>query len=273
MPEHAPLQRLLEQLIDRAPTVGAAIITLVFGLMLAWALGHLVTWLMRRLHLDAALEHLGASRVLYGMGLRQGVDRVGGRLVTGIGALLTFAATADVLGLTVVTDGIEALVAFVPQLLAATGILVAGLVAADMLRRVARKLADERDDLAAPDLAGDLVYYAVLAITLTLSADQVGLDIALVHHLILLVLGTALLGFALSFALGGRHSFRDLVARHHAERLYRPGDHLRVGPHEGVLVRFDAVTATLRGPDGDVMLPARMLIEDAVYVDPLPDQD
>jgi hypothetical protein len=266
MAEPAALEQLSSDLLSLLPRLGGATLALVVGTAGSIAAGRFVGWACRRLRIDAALEGLGASRVLHALGLRSGVDRVAGGTVAWVGVLLTLAAVAELLGLTTVTRGFASVVAYLPQVFAAVGMLVAGLVAADTLRTITARLAAGREDLAAPKLAGDLVYYAVLAVTLTLSAEQLGLDIGLVHHLILLLMGALLLGFGLSFALGGQHAFRDLVARHQAERLFRPGDHVRAGALEGVLLRFEGGSAVLRGPDGETTAPARLLVEAPVQV-------
>ncbi len=254
------------RLLGIAPILGAALLTLLVGLLLAWLSHLLVRWIVRKLHIDGLLERIGAARVLHGMGLRMGVDELAGRIAGWTIVLVTLSAVLDVLGLGFISSGVAGLVQYLPQLLAGLAILVGGLVLADLLRNLTVRVGQDRGDLAAPSMAGDIVYYMVLALTFTLAADQVGLALDLVHHLILIAVGTVLAGFGLSFALAGQSSFRNLIARHYAEQLYAPGDELVIGDVRGLLVRYDALTVTLRTLDGEVTLPCTQLFDRAVEV-------
>ncbi len=266
----AILQSTWLRLVSVLPTLGAVVFTTLLGALLAWAAGRLVSWAIRKLRVDALLEKMGAARVLYGLGLRIGVDRLGGRIAAGTVLVLTASAVMDILGLTYISTGLANLAVYVPQVLGGVIILVGGLVLADLLRGIAVRLGRERDDLSAPKMAGEFIYYVVLAVTITLAAEQVGLALDLIHDLLLVGIGTAAAAFGLSFALAGQQSLRSLIARHYVERLYLPGDTLRVGDIHGILAHYDTVTATLATDEGEVTLPCTLLLEQAVLVERVP---
>ncbi|RME23678.1 MAG: hypothetical protein D6798_13070 [Deltaproteobacteria bacterium] len=273
MTSHEPtviLQATWLRVASLLPTLGAALLTAIVGLLLAWAVHRLLALGIRKLRVDAALEKMGASRVLYGLGLRFGIDQLGARLGAAVVLVLTASAIMDILGLTYLSVGLAGLVAYLPQFLSGVVILVGGLILADLLRSIAVRLGKDRDDLAAPRMAGEIVYYVVLAVAVTLAAEQAGLDLELIHDLLLVGIGTAAAAFGLAFALAGQHSLRSLIARHYAERLYLPGDSLRVGDLQGVLVHYDTVTATLATDEGEVTLPCTLLLDQAVLVERVP---
>jgi len=66
---------------------------------------------------------------------------------------------------------------------------------------------------------------------------------------------------ALAFALGSRHSFHNLVAGHFFSRLARPGDTIRVGDVEGVVIRYFGVCVVLKTETGEVAVPCKVLLE------------
>ena len=60
------------------PRLGAAAGIVLLGLVTAWLLAATTRWVVRRSGLEALAESVGVSRMLYGLGLRQGLPRVCG---------------------------------------------------------------------------------------------------------------------------------------------------------------------------------------------------
>ena len=137
-------------------------------------------------------------------------------------------------------------------------ILAAGLVAADVLRRLIASRT--REGLDAPDLVSQVVYYVAAALAVTLASQQLGLATDLLASLIVTATAAITGGVALAFALGSTPLFRDLLARHYAARLYRRGDVIAVDGVAGELLRFGPTTAILRGDDGEIVVPCATLM-------------
>ena len=79
--------------------------------------------------------------------------------------------------------------------------------------------------------------------------------------LLVVIAGTTAAAIALAFALGSRHSFHNVVAGHFFSRLARPGDTIRVGDLEGVVIRYFGVCVVVKTADGEVAVPCKVLLE------------
>lgn len=252
---------LEQQLRELLPTA-AKLLTIVIGGVLASALARRAArWFVDKSGLDALAEKAGAARLLYAIGVRQGVSRVVGSLVWVAGLLATGAAAAEVLGLEAVSNGAATLISYLPRLAAAAVVLAVGAGLGGLLRRAAVGFAQRRGDVDDPELLGNLAYYGTMTLAVVVACDQAGFDTALVQTILVTLAAIGAAAIALAFALGSRHSFHNLVAGHFLSRLVRPGDTIRVGAVEGVVVRYFGVCVVVKTDAGEVAIPCKVLLD------------
>ncbi|MCB9705024.1 MAG: mechanosensitive ion channel [Myxococcales bacterium] len=251
-------------MIEILPTAGLFLAVIVGGLILSAIARRTARWAVDKSGLDGLAEKAGAARLLYAIGIRKGVAHLVGSLVWFAGLLVTAAAAADVLGLEAVSDGAAALIAFLPRLAAAGLVLGAGAALAGLLRRIAVGFGARREDVEQPELLGNLAYYGVMTLSVVVAAHQAGIETALVETLLVTFATVTAAAIALAFALGSRHSFHNLVAGHFLRRLARPGDTIKVGDVEGVVVRYFGVSVILRTRSGEVAVPCKVLLDNNV---------
>lgn len=257
--------------LELLPAVLGVLAIAVGGVLISALARRVTAWAVRRTGLDVAAERVGAPRLLYAVGISAPVPDVLGQVVWYAGLLATVSALSDTLGLTVVADGVGALIAWIPQLLVGAAIGLAGLYGAELVQGLVSRVAAARGDTGTADLLGRGAYFLVLAIALTMAAEQVGLPTELVTSILLLAVAAVGFGVALAFALGARSAFHHLVARHYLQRMYRPGDRLAIGDTEGELVRFGTVCAVLRSDQDEWVVPCAELLEGTVRLVRKPD--
>ncbi|MEZ4447847.1 MAG: mechanosensitive ion channel [Nannocystaceae bacterium] len=255
------LEGLQDSIMRILPTAALFLGVVIGGLIASAIARRVARWAVERSGLDALAERAGAARLLYAVGIRTGVSRVVGGLVWAAGLLITAAAAADVLGLTAVADGAAAVIAFLPRLAAAGLVLGVGVGVAGVLRRLAIGFARRRSDIEQPEALGNLAYYGVMTLSVVVAAGQAGLETALIETLLTTFAAIVAAAIALAFALGSRASFHNLVAGHFMRRLIRPGDSLKVGEVEGVVVRYFGVSVVVKTATGEVAVPCKVLLD------------
>ena len=252
----------LAQEVSRLLPTAALFVAVVIGGLVASAIASRMTrWAIEKSGLDALAERAGAARLLYAIGVRKGVAHLVGGLVWAAGLLATGAAAADILGLEALSAGAAALIAFLPRLAAAGLVLCVGAGVAGVVRRAAIGFGQRRGDVDRPELLGNLAYYGVMTVAVIVAADQAGLETSLIETLLIVLAAITAAAIALAFALGSRHSFHNLVAGHFLSRLARPGDTIRVGDVEGVVIRYFGVCVVLKTAEGEVAVPCKVLLD------------
>ena len=262
------MQTLIDGFLIHAPTVAFLLVIVIAGLLLARALAKLARWAVDRMGLEAFAEKLGVSRLLYASGVRIGLAQVIGKVAwwTVMGATLVVAS--EVAGLDGVSDAIGRVVGYLPQLLIAAVILLAGARVAEWARAMLlRSTRESGGVLDSPKSVAQIVYYAIIVVSVTFAADQLGLETALINSLILMVVAATAFGMALALALAARVSLGGVIARFYAAQLYRPGDRVQVldADVEGVVLRYSATSMVVQIDAGDEMLvPCARVLQSVV---------
>jgi hypothetical protein len=275
-------QSAIDQAIALAPTFLLVLGVVVGGVALAYGLRRAVTWAVRRFGVEALAERLGVSRLLYTLGVQQGLARVCGQASFWAVLLVTVHSASELMGLKAVSQGIGALLGYAPSALTALAILIAGFLAADVAGRIVRGVSEKSDALGSPMILSKAVYWVVVVLAGTMSAEQLGLAVDLINTLIeILAAGAALglalafslgareaagaaLGLALAFSLGAREAASNWIARHYVAQLYRPGDHVQMGDQSGVVLNFSPTAVILDDGGVDVVIPCKHFLEHAV---------
>ncbi len=255
------LEDLAEQATLLLPKAALFFAVVIGGVIISAVARRMARWAIERAGLDAVAERAGAPRWVSATGVRRGVSYVSGGRVGPAGLLATAAAAAEMLGLTAVTVGAAALIAYLPRLLAAGLVLGVGAGGAGLVRRAAVGFGQRRGGVAHPELLGNLAYYGVMTLAVVVASNQAGIETSLIETLLIALATIGATAIALAFALGSRHSFHNLVAGHFLSRLARPGDSLKVGDVEGVVVRYFGVCVVLRTADGEVAVPCKVLLD------------
>lgn len=257
----APIERLIAGFVDALPTVLTLIAVVVGGIVLAPIVARLTRTLVQRSGLETLLERFGAPRLLYRIGYKQGTASLLGALARLAVYLFTALIAADILNMSQVANGIDVLLGYMPRVAVAVVFLLVGMWAADLARTVASGVANGE---GASAIIGTVIYYGVLAITVALVADQLGLETSLINNIILLVIASVCLACAIGAGLSAGPTLSNLLARNYVAQLYPRGDRVVIDGVEGIVKAHAPTTLVLVGDDQIYNVPYVRFMTSAV---------
>jgi small-conductance mechanosensitive channel len=164
------------------------------------------------------------------------------------------------LGFSLAVLPLQALIAYLPRLLAAILILIIGALVAQLAGKATQATTASMGVEFHQGL-GRAAHWLVLATAAILAVDQLGLNISLLTNLVTNVVTIAVAGLALAFGLGGRDVARNVLAGYYARELFTPGDRLAVYDEEGTLEAIGTLNAELGVNGGRLVIPNSRLIE------------
>lgn len=258
----------LDPVIDVAvrllPVVGKVGGVALAGLLGSFALGRTARWALTRVGLEAWVEKLGAGAALKRLGLQGRVPAVAGKLTFWLGAFVTAYLAAEVAGWSGVSGVIGKIVGFLPQVFAASGILLAGLWGASMAERAVTGALSRRDGVEAPELVGKAVSALIVMLTAAMAAGQLGFEVTLINGLLTITVGAFALGVGLTAALGAQQMVANMVLRQYVERTLEEGDDVEIGDVAGTVAGFGPSVLMLRTPDGRRFIPYKLVLDGAI---------
>ena len=248
------VQDLAQHLSGTAPRIAGALALVLLGLALAF-LARTLSW-----RLLAGLDRLvpGLRRLARGADLQDSAGRTVGRVLFWMVLLFFITAATEVMGLPVISVWLSGIVLYLPRLLAAVLILFAGLLGGHFLRDLITSTG-----IAYARALGRLGQVSVLVVSALIAVDQVGLNVDFLTSVLLLVLGSGLLGSALTFALGARTTVANILASYYLQKTYRIGHRVRIGEFMGEIVDLTATSVLLETKEGRVSVPAALFARQA----------
>jgi Mechanosensitive ion channel, conserved TM helix/Mechanosensitive ion channel, beta-domain len=240
------------QIIDLAPRVVGGVLVLVVGYLVAKILDRAVSALSESLGLQTAAERSGLAGSMKQVGITRSVSWIVGRIVFWLTMCVFLTAAFNILNLTTLSTAMNEVVAYIPNLLVATVVVVVGLLIATFLRGVVATSTDRVGVTYSEQLANGC-YYMLALMTFVAAFKQLHIEFPLLEQMILIAFGAVAAGFALAFGLGGREVMGGILAGYYTRQRLHAGDRVTVAGFEGT-VREVGPVATVIETDEDGLL-------------------
>lgn len=206
------LQGLWYGFVATVPKILLAIIVFVIGWIIAATLARLVTAGVDALKLDKLFANAGANEALSRAGWRLHIGGVIGWLVKWLIVIAFFIASVNILGLSQVSVFLGDILSYIPQIIIAVLILVAGTIVADFARKVIGGSAAIANVRSAR-LIGSIAYYAIWILAIVTALDKLGIFGYFGQILFTGLVFMLALALGLAFGLGGKDTAGRWVGR------------------------------------------------------------
>ncbi len=187
------------------PKILLALVIFIIGWIIAATLGSLVMAGIDALKLDRLFKNAGTEEALNRAGIRLHIGKVFGELVKWFVIVVFLVASLNILGLDQVTIFLQEVLAYIPQVIIAALILVAGTIVADFSRKFVSASAAVAN-IRSSRMLGTIVYYAIWILAVVTALDKLGIFGYFGQILFTGLVVMFALAFGLAFGLGGKEA-------------------------------------------------------------------
>jgi small-conductance mechanosensitive channel len=259
------LDRAGDTVGEGLPRVGAALVLLIVGLLVARLVGRGVAKALEAAGVDGFGERTGVHDALERYGGPRSLSRVTGRAIRTALVVIVLLAAVSLLSLGFLQESINAGVLFVPTLLVALVLLLAGVVIGTFAKGRVDRLAYQLD---LPGPLGRVAELAIVAIFAVTALAQVGVSIIILTILVAVLLGGMVLAAALAIGLGSRDAIRGASAGRIVRHAFEPGQAIAVAGVRGTILEIEASATVLETPLGArVRIPNHLMVDEIVEID------
>jgi small-conductance mechanosensitive channel len=246
------------------PRLGGALALVVVGFLVARLLAAALRKALEKLGLDGLADRWGVHDALERVGLERSLTRLLSKALRLALRVVVLFAALSLLGLQFLSQSLNQVVLFLPNLLIAAVLLLAGIVIGGMARERVDRAAYQMD---LPVPLGRVAQVAIVAVFAITAAAQVHIPTQILVLLLAIVVGGATLMLAIAFGLGGREVARSLSAARYVRGAHDVGQTISVSDVRGEIRAIEPAATVLRTADGeDVRVPNHLLIESVVRV-------
>lgn len=199
---------LWSRVVTILPDLVGAVVIILIGFIVAPVLGGIVKKVIDVLKIDDLSERMGLKEMMKGYSPNFSVSLIIGKLVKWFFILAFVMAAADVLGWTRVTDFLNEIIFYIPQVLIAVIILVFGVIAGSFFDTVVTKsLQGANAPVGKPELMGQITKWSLVVFAALAALLQLGIAPSLIQ----ILFAGVVLAMALAFGLGGRKKAEELL--------------------------------------------------------------
>lgn len=246
------------------PRIAAAIALLTLGLLVVRLVVRLLVRGLRRLGLDGLGERWGVGETLERVGLDRSLTKLAGKALRFWLSLIVIFAALSLLGLAFLSESLNEAVLFLPKLVIALVLVLAGVVLGGLAREHMDRVATQMDLRGPLGQIADMAIVAVFALT---ALAQLGVPTIFITLIGGIAAGAAALTFSLAFGLGSRDVARQISAGRYVGGAFSVGQTVTVDGKKGEIVALESASLMLETPDGRTLrVPNHVLLETIVTV-------
>ncbi|MCF2875326.1 MULTISPECIES: mechanosensitive ion channel family protein [unclassified Tenacibaculum] len=180
--------------------------------------------------------------------------------------ILTFVmAGSNIFGLNVVSEGIQNFFAYLPKLLTALGIFVAGAYLGTVVKKAIQSMFKSLE-ISGGNLVGNIAFYLIVVFLSITALDQAGVDTSVIKSNLTLLIGSVLLAFTIAFGLGARDAVSRLLFGYYSRKNIGIGEKVVIGDVEGVVTAIDNICFTVTTADGKIVLPIKDVVNSKIII-------
>jgi len=194
------------------PRLLGFLVILLVGWLIATAVSKAVTFLLRKIGFDRMADRIGLTRLEQRMGVKMDAAGLLGKIVYWFLLLVFLVPATDALGLPAVSNILNQLVAYIPNVFVAILVLFLGALAATVVADSVRG-ATASAKIGNSNLFATLARYAIIGFAALIALEQLQIAPALINKLFAALVGAAAIAFGLAFGLGGQDTARKWLNR------------------------------------------------------------
>jgi len=184
------------------------IIILIIGWVISKLIKTIVTKVLKAIRIDNLSERIKLDTLLAKGGLQYSLSSLVGVICYWLALLVTFVVAINAIGLTIAADLLNQVVLYIPNVIAAIFILIAGMFIASLLKTIIQTAASNAG-ISHINLLGKVVEIAVIVFAIAIALEQLKIGAKIIELMVGIMLGSIGLAVGLAFGLG----CKDIAAR------------------------------------------------------------
>jgi small-conductance mechanosensitive channel len=264
---------LLDHLVLGFSTFLGAAALLLVGWIIARLIARLAGKILGKLGLNAVSDKLTEIPSLQKAGLKIDLVYLVKQFLYWVILLVFLISAADLMGLNMISEKLNELIDYLPQVFTALLILGGGFYLADQVRSLVGSAAKSMGISAWKGLSGMIFYILLIFVVIAALERLEFFPTEIITDNLSIILGGILLAFAIAYGAAARPVLSSLLASYYSRNHFRVGQEIEIDGYRGIIVEMSNVAFTLDCGDKRLILPLSRLISDSVILYAAPSQD
>ncbi len=257
------MKQLIEQFIATIPKLVGAIAILIIGYIIAKVVSKIVLRILDTIKIDVVADKLHEIEIVDKSNVKIVPSKILSKLTYYVILFIFLIASADFLGMEVVSELISSIVAYLPKVLSAAVVLAVGIFIADMIKQGVRS-ACQAINMPAASVVSSLVFYFILINVLMMAMNQAEINTEFLKSNLSLILGGIIFAFALGYGIASKEMMANILGGLYSKNKFEIGNEIKVKDVKGTVIAKDSSSITIQTPNSKVIVPMGILTKESV---------
>lgn len=263
------LNEIKDIVIENLSTTGLSIAKALLVLLLGWLFIKIVLRILKKslkfLKVDKLSNKINEIEIIEGKKLNLDIGKLLITVVKWLSLLVLLVIVSEMLGITMISEGIAGLIGFLPQVLSAVAIFVIGLFLANAVKKAIQSFF-KSFELSGSKIIGQIVFFIILILASITALNQAGVNTDLITSNLNLIFGAFLAAFAIAVGLGAKEVVADLMRAFYTRRLFEIGQKIKFKNIEGEIEAIEDVSLVIKTESGKIIVPIKEVVENQVEI-------
>ncbi len=257
--------KLADLFTDFLPKLLIAFMVFFLGWLIAKVIRSVVKKILKKVRIDEFAKKVELDKILNQISKDFTLSNFLASLVYFLIVFVFLTISTEILGLDIITNGIEAIIAYIPQIFIAFVIFVVGSYVANIIKNTIYSAANSIG-ISGARIIANIVFYLLMIFVLITALNQAGVDTNIITQNLTLILGAILLSFSISYAFASRQIVRNMLSSYYRKGKFVVGQKIKIDDVEGVIESIDNLSVSIRTQNALVVLPCKILVENKVEI-------
>lgn len=258
-------KNLLEQFSLFATNFISAVVIVLIGYLAAKLSKTILVNVLSRIGLDVLGEKIQDIEAIKKLKIEFKLSKVIGSVVYFFVYLIFLITAADKLGIPAISNLFAMIVAFIPNLIAASILIVLGLMLSDMVRNFVETLC-KSFNIPSGKLIGMGVFTFLVLITIITALSQSGINTDLLESSFNILIGGVVFSFAIGYGFASKEILHNIVSSFYSRGKYKVGDTIEIEGKKGLIISMDSTSVTLEVSGVQMVVPMKKFQSEIVTV-------
>lgn len=248
-----------------APKILGVIALIIIALIVIKIFTNILRKLLKKANIDKLGDKLNEIELSEGKTLNIKLVDVVVKTVKWISYIILISIIADILELTMVSQGLNSLISYLPKLFTALAIVILGLLFASFVKKSLQSLFDSME-LSGGKFLSQLVFLLLMILITITALNQAEINTEIITSNIKMILAAFLLAFAIAFGLGARNIIEKLLNTFYTRKLFEIGQIIEFNDIRGEVESINSISVTLKTKTGKIIVPIKDIVESQVSI-------
>ncbi len=257
---------LIRGLVDSIPKVIGAILIIIIGIIIAKILKKVVQKLLESIGIDKLGEKLNEIEMVNKADVKIKFSSILAKILYYIVLLIFLMAATSQLQMEAVSNLVQNLIEFIPNLIVAGIILTIGFIFAEMLKTIV-ETALTSFGIPSAKLISSFFFYFILINIVVSALTQAKIDTGFLGQNISILIAGVVLAFSIGYGLASKSTMANFIGSMYMKGKINIGDRIKIKDEVGKVIAMDKTAITIEKESGGrIFLPLSTLTTEAVEV-------